>query len=238
MSSTSRTSLPSTSVTGAAFVFSTGSPKVRIEYAMAWHATRGVALLVGQPGRRVGDDAGRRRAARRRLHDAHRPRCVQPRTPRYRHSLLLREAPAPATTGDCSTSGAGAERSPSRWLERSPGATVWAVDSNERAVSLTRHNAERNEITNVHAVASRRGAGRRTVRRRSGRTRRSGSASRRCTTCSCGGSADSRPTARRSSSSRSTSVPTPSSAGSTAGTPDERIASRAGFRLLSVTAPD
>ena len=34
----------------------------------------------------------------------------------------------------------------------SPSATVWAVDINERAISLTRRNAESNHIRNVHAV--------------------------------------------------------------------------------------
>ncbi|MEO8364279.1 MAG: methyltransferase, partial [Ilumatobacteraceae bacterium] len=34
----------------------------------------------------------------------------------------------------------------------SPEATVWAVDINERAISLTTRNAESNHVPNVHAV--------------------------------------------------------------------------------------
>jgi 16S rRNA (guanine1207-N2)-methyltransferase len=37
---------------------------------------------------------------------------------------------------------------------RRPTATVWAVDVNERAVELTRGNAARNQVTNVHALVA------------------------------------------------------------------------------------
>ena len=68
-------------------------------------------------------------------------------------SLLLREAPAPAATGDLLDLGCGSGAVALTLAKRSPGATVWAIDSNERAVSLTGHNAERNAISNVRAVS-------------------------------------------------------------------------------------
>jgi 16S rRNA (guanine1207-N2)-methyltransferase len=68
-------------------------------------------------------------------------------------SVLLREAPAPPSTGDLLDLGCGTGAVALTLARRSPGATVWAIDSNERAVSLTQHNAQRNAIANVQAVA-------------------------------------------------------------------------------------
>jgi 16S rRNA (guanine1207-N2)-methyltransferase len=68
-------------------------------------------------------------------------------------SLLLREAPAPAATGHLLDLGCGSGAVALTLARRSPDATVWAIDTNERALSLTSHNAERNAITNVRAVA-------------------------------------------------------------------------------------
>jgi 16S rRNA (guanine1207-N2)-methyltransferase len=67
-------------------------------------------------------------------------------------SLLLREAPKPAVTGDLLDLGCGSGAVALTLARRSPGATVWAIDSNARAVALTRHNADRNAITNMRAV--------------------------------------------------------------------------------------
>lgn len=68
-------------------------------------------------------------------------------------SLLLRNAPAPATTGDLLDLGCGAGPIALTLAKRSPGATVWAVDVNERARQLTAENATRNGLANVRAVA-------------------------------------------------------------------------------------
>ena len=68
-------------------------------------------------------------------------------------SLLLREAPAPPPDGDLLDLGCGAGPIALTLAMRSPGATVWAVDTNERARALTASNAERNGIGNVHVVA-------------------------------------------------------------------------------------
>jgi 16S rRNA (guanine1207-N2)-methyltransferase len=67
-------------------------------------------------------------------------------------SVLLREAPKPASTGDLLDLGCGAGAVAMTLARRSPGATVWAIDSNERAVELTQHNAARNGIANLNAV--------------------------------------------------------------------------------------
>jgi 16S rRNA (guanine1207-N2)-methyltransferase len=68
-------------------------------------------------------------------------------------SLLLREAPEPAAAGHLLDLGCGSGAVALTLARRSTGATVWAIDSNERAVSLTGHNAARNAITNINAVA-------------------------------------------------------------------------------------
>lgn len=67
--------------------------------------------------------------------------------------LLLREAPAPAPSGHLLDLGCGSGPVAITLALRSPAATVWAVDTNERARALTAHNAERNGLTNVRACA-------------------------------------------------------------------------------------
>jgi 16S rRNA (guanine1207-N2)-methyltransferase len=68
-------------------------------------------------------------------------------------SLLLREAPAPPSTGDLLDLGCGSGAIALALAKRSPGATVWAVDTNARARDLTRQNAARNSLGNIHVAA-------------------------------------------------------------------------------------
>lgn len=68
-------------------------------------------------------------------------------------SLLLREAPAPTTEGHLLDLGCGAGPIAITLARRSPGATVWAVDVNERARDLTVANAARAGAKNVRCVA-------------------------------------------------------------------------------------
>ena len=63
--------------------------------------------------------------------------------------LLLLKAPPPAATGNLLDLGCGAGAIAISMARRSPGATVWAVDVNERAIALTRQNAEANNVSNV-----------------------------------------------------------------------------------------
>jgi 16S rRNA (guanine1207-N2)-methyltransferase len=63
--------------------------------------------------------------------------------------LLLLTAPAPAARGDLLDIGCGTGAIALTMARRSPDATVWAVDVNERARDLCRANAERNDIANV-----------------------------------------------------------------------------------------
>ncbi len=63
--------------------------------------------------------------------------------------LLLREAPAPPPSGDLLDLGCGT----GAIAMRSPEATVWAVDVNARARELTRSNADRNGLANVRVAA-------------------------------------------------------------------------------------
>jgi 16S rRNA (guanine1207-N2)-methyltransferase len=67
--------------------------------------------------------------------------------------LLLLRAPAPATAGDLLDLGCGTGAIALTMGMRSPAATVWAVDVNERARDLCRTNATRNGITNVCVAA-------------------------------------------------------------------------------------
>ena len=67
-------------------------------------------------------------------------------------SLLLREAPAPASEGDLLDLGCGSGAIALTLALRSPEARVWAVDVNARALSLTTANAARNGVTTIHAV--------------------------------------------------------------------------------------
>ena len=68
-------------------------------------------------------------------------------------SLLLRAAPPPSATGDLLDLGCGSGAIALTMALRSPAATVWAVDVNDRARSLTEANAERNGIDNVRVAA-------------------------------------------------------------------------------------
>ncbi|TDT16342.1 methyltransferase family protein [Ilumatobacter fluminis] len=68
-------------------------------------------------------------------------------------SLLLREAPAPPHVGHLLDLGCGAGPIALAMAKRSPGATVWAVDTNERARALTSANAERNGVANLRTAA-------------------------------------------------------------------------------------
>jgi 16S rRNA (guanine1207-N2)-methyltransferase len=64
-------------------------------------------------------------------------------------ALLLREAPTPAPEGDLLDLGCGSGAIALTLAIRSPAATVWAVDINERARQLTTENAARNALGNV-----------------------------------------------------------------------------------------
>ncbi len=66
--------------------------------------------------------------------------------------VLLREAPPPPASGDLLDLGAGYGPIAIALARRSPGATVWAVDVNERAVELTAANAETAGARNVRSM--------------------------------------------------------------------------------------
>jgi 16S rRNA (guanine1207-N2)-methyltransferase len=66
--------------------------------------------------------------------------------------LLLEEAPAPPPEGDLLDLGCGYGPISCVLAKRSPGATVWAVDVNERALALCARNAAREGLTNVRCV--------------------------------------------------------------------------------------
>ena len=68
-------------------------------------------------------------------------------------SLLLRSDPPLVSTGDVLDLGCGAGPMALTMARRSPAVTVWAVDVNERARELCRSNASANAITNVRVVA-------------------------------------------------------------------------------------
>lgn len=68
-------------------------------------------------------------------------------------ALLMREAPAPAASGDLLDLGCGSGPLALAMAMRSPDATVWAVDPNERARDLTNRNALRNGLENVRVCA-------------------------------------------------------------------------------------
>ena len=67
--------------------------------------------------------------------------------------LLLLRAPAPAPHGNLLDIGCGSGAIALTMARRSPAATVWAVDVNERARDLCRSNAERNGLTNVNVCS-------------------------------------------------------------------------------------
>ncbi|MGI8758741.1 MAG: class I SAM-dependent methyltransferase [Acidimicrobiales bacterium] len=67
--------------------------------------------------------------------------------------LLLLEAPAPPAQGDLLDLGCGYGPIAVTLARRAPAATVWAIDSNHRALELTRLNAEAAGAANVRAVS-------------------------------------------------------------------------------------
>ena len=66
--------------------------------------------------------------------------------------LLLEESPAPPASGDLLDLGCGYGPIACVLAARSPGATVWAVDVNERALELCTRNARAAGLENVHCV--------------------------------------------------------------------------------------
>ena len=67
-------------------------------------------------------------------------------------ALLLRDAPAPAESGNLLDLGCGSGAIALTLALRSPSATVWGVDVNARALALTQANAERNRIDNIRVA--------------------------------------------------------------------------------------
>ncbi|HKC18637.1 MAG TPA: methyltransferase [Candidatus Dormibacteraeota bacterium] len=65
--------------------------------------------------------------------------------------MLLQEAPPPPTGGDLLDLGSGYGPIAIALARRAPGARVWAVDVNERALELTKANAAAAETSNVEA---------------------------------------------------------------------------------------
>ena len=68
--------------------------------------------------------------------------------------VLLDEAPAPPPTGSFLDLGCGWGPVALSLALRSPGATVWALDVNERALDLTRRNAEALGLDGVRATTA------------------------------------------------------------------------------------
>ncbi len=66
-------------------------------------------------------------------------------------AVLLAEAPAPSATGNLLDIGCGWGPIALTMALRSPEATVYAVDVNDRSIALTRDNASRLGLTNVVA---------------------------------------------------------------------------------------
>jgi 16S rRNA (guanine1207-N2)-methyltransferase len=66
--------------------------------------------------------------------------------------ILLRKCPPPPPVGDLLDLGCGYGPIAVTLARRSPHATVWAVDVNERAVELARENAGRLDLSNLRAV--------------------------------------------------------------------------------------
>jgi 16S rRNA (guanine1207-N2)-methyltransferase len=66
--------------------------------------------------------------------------------------LLLQEAPPPPVAGHLLDLGCGYGPIALTMARRSPAATVWAVDVNERALALCAENAHANGVSNVRAV--------------------------------------------------------------------------------------
>lgn len=69
-------------------------------------------------------------------------------------SVLLRQAPEPPEEGTFLDLGCGWGPISLALGFASPKADIWALDVNERALDLTRRNAELNGVRNVHAVTA------------------------------------------------------------------------------------
>jgi 16S rRNA G1207 methylase RsmC len=67
--------------------------------------------------------------------------------------VLLREAPAPPSQGDILDLGSGYGPIAIALARQAPGARVWAVDVNQRAVELTKANAASAAVANVTACS-------------------------------------------------------------------------------------
>ena len=67
--------------------------------------------------------------------------------------LLLEEAPAPPASGDLLDLGCGYGPVACVLAARAPGAAVWGVDVNERALELCARNAQAAALANVRCVA-------------------------------------------------------------------------------------
>jgi 16S rRNA (guanine1207-N2)-methyltransferase len=67
--------------------------------------------------------------------------------------LLLEESPAPPASGDVLDPGCGYGPIACVLAARSPGAAIWAVDVNERALELCERNARAAGLANVRCVA-------------------------------------------------------------------------------------
>lgn len=65
---------------------------------------------------------------------------------------LLKAAPAPPATGNLCDLGCGYGPIAATLARRSPGATVWAVDVNTRALDLTQANARSLGLTNIRTA--------------------------------------------------------------------------------------
>jgi 16S rRNA (guanine1207-N2)-methyltransferase len=68
--------------------------------------------------------------------------------------VLLRCTPNPATHGDLLDLGCGYGPIALSVARRSPAATVWALDVNQRALALTAANAQRHHCANIRPVAA------------------------------------------------------------------------------------
>jgi len=67
--------------------------------------------------------------------------------------VLLNEAPAPPPEGDILDLGSGYGPIAIALARRAPGARIWAVDVNERAIELTKTNAVAAAVANVTACS-------------------------------------------------------------------------------------
>lgn len=67
--------------------------------------------------------------------------------------VLLNEAPAPPPAGDILDLGSGYGPIAIALARQAPGARVWAVDVNERAIELTKTNAASADVANVSACS-------------------------------------------------------------------------------------